>query len=118
MVVASEVELGIIEIVPGSLAILDIETSPYGGVNGTIRLTIGDFAWYPDVIWLVPEGFSPADFNYTGSTYRLPAELNAPNNCASSVYESDGKRAFKSSVKDGVFCILADPGTFTVVAEY
>ncbi len=116
---ASEVNVGTIDIVNGTLVTMDLGPTPYGGINGTIRIRLGSNEWYPDSVWLMPEGANVADFNYTGRTYRLPTSLNFTNNCLSSIYEDDGEQAFKASVKEGgKFCILADGGKYKIVAEY
>jgi|SRR3989344_3165207 len=116
---ASEVNVGTIDIVNGTLVTMDLGPTPYGGINGSIKIRLGSNEWYPDSVWLMPEGSNIANFNYTGRTYRLPTSLNFTNNCLSSIYEQDGKQAFKATVKEGgKFCILADGGKYKIVAEY
>ncbi|MBI2579815.1 MAG: hypothetical protein HYW27_02845 [Candidatus Aenigmarchaeota archaeon] len=117
--VASEVNIGSVDIVNGTLVTMDIGATPYGGINGSIRLRLGSSEWYPDSVWLMPADTSISDFNYTGRTYRLPTNMNMTNNCISSIYESESGYAFKATVKEqGKFCILADGGSYRIVAEY
>src|SRR3989338_1068045 len=119
LAVASEVDVGTLEIVNGTLVSLDLGPTPYGGINGSIRLLLGSNEWYPESIWLLPEGRSISEFNYTGKTYRVPSNLSMTNNCLSSIYETSGMRAFKTSVKEGgKFCILAEGGKYKIMAEY
>ncbi len=116
---ASEVNVGSIDIVNGTLVTMDIGATPYGGINGSIRLRLGSSEWYPDSVWLLPAGTNTGDFNYTGRTYRLPTSMNMTNNCISSIYESESGYAFKATVKEqGKFCILADSGSYRITAEY
>jgi hypothetical protein len=118
-IIASEVNVGSINIVNGTLVTMDIGATPYGGINGSVKLRLGSSEWYPESIWLMPDGSSISEFNYTGRTYRLPTEMNFTNNCLSSIYQSGSRQAFKATVKEqGKFCILADGGSYKIVAEY
>ena len=47
LAVASEVDVGTLEIVNGTLVSLDLGPTPYGGINGSIRLRLGSNEWLP-----------------------------------------------------------------------
>lgn len=118
-VLATEVDLGVIEIKESEVIVLSVDSVPYGGVTGTVKMKLGEFEWYPDSVWILPVDEDINDFNYSGSSYRVPAEVNLTNNCISSIYNYNDKKAYKAGVKDGgKFCLLADPGTYRLVAEY
>lgn len=116
---ATEIDLGAIEIVNSTVVNISIGSVPYGGATGTVKLRLGAFEWYPESVWIVPEGKDIGNFSYSGKTYRVPSSLNLTNNCVSSIYKSGSATAYKASVKaDGAFCVLADPGSYRIVAEY
>ncbi len=117
---AAELNIGKVEIIRGELTQINIEDAPYGGSYGSIKLRLGFAEWYPESVWMIQEDSDVDDFSYTGSAYTVPASLNLTNNCRSSIYYNSTKGyAYKSSVKaNGAFCILADPGTYKLVAEY
>lgn len=119
-VFAAELSISSIEIVKGELQQINIQDAPYGGAYGFVKLRLGFLEWYPNALWMLPEGADSSDFQYTGSSYTVPASLNMSGNCRTSVYyNSSLGYAFKTSVKtNGTFCILADPGKYKFIAEY
>jgi len=119
VVFASADRVGSVDITAGEVITFDIDSISFGGVTGTIKMRLGGMEWYPDAVWLVPKGHTIDEFegNYTYKTYKVPSDLNMTNNCYTTIYSS-GMYAFKASVKDGKFCILADPGEYDIIAEW
>ena len=116
---ASEVEIGTLTVSNSTVMTLNITNFPYGGATGTVTLRFGAKEWSPTSIWLLPDGFETSQFSYTN--YKtVPGSLNLTNDCRTSFYvnATSGKKAYKASVASGSFCILADPGTYRIVAEY
>ncbi len=121
IVSGTEAPLGTVDIVNGTVVTMDIGSVNYGGVAGKVMMRLGASSWTADAVWLLPADTTIGQFKYTGSSYSVPSSANMTNNCRSSVYSNEtlGKRAFKATVQsDGSYCVLADPGTYQIVAEY
>ena len=120
VVMAAELSLTSVEIVKGQMQQISVENAPYGGMYGAVKLKLGFLEWYPEALWMLPEESFAENFDYTGSSYTVPSSMNMTNNCRTSVYyNSSIGYAFKTSVKaNGTFCMLANPGKYTFIAEY
>lgn len=117
---AVEAPLGTVEIINGTIVTMNIGSVNYGGMSGKVTMKLGSSSWTAESIWLLPQGSNIEQFKYSGSYYSVPSSANMTNNCRSSVYfNQSAGYAFKASVEDdGSYCILADPGTYRIVAEY
>lgn len=117
-------DFGSIDITQGGVQSINIETAPYGAAAGTIKFKLGNWTWYPQEVWLVPEG-EPDDYRSMSKYYQISASagsdplLNKTNYCKTSLYNLTGKRAFKALQvgSDGSFCVLADPGRYRIYAK-
>ncbi|MBI5061803.1 MAG: hypothetical protein HZB67_05840 [Candidatus Aenigmarchaeota archaeon] len=116
-------EIGTADVSNGAVQGFSIESAPYGAVTGTIRFRLGNWTWYPEEVWLVPEG-EVDDYRYTNKYYQIASSvgndpiLNATNRCRTSVYNLTDKKGFKSSIgAGGTFCVLADQGRYKIYAK-
>jgi hypothetical protein len=116
-------EMGSVDVSQGNLASFDVQSAPYGAVAGTVKFRLGNWTWYPQEIWLVPEGV-PDDYKAMSRYYQISSSvsdpiLNKTNSCKTSLYNLTEKRAYKALQigSDGTFCILADSGRYKIYAK-
>ncbi len=116
-------EMGTADVSNGAVQSFVMESAPYGAVSGTIKFRLGNWTWYPEEVWLVPDG-DIDDYRYTNKYYQIAASagndqlLNATNRCRTSIYNLTDKKGFKAGIgAGGVYCVLADSGRYKIYAK-
>jgi len=117
-------DFGSLDISQGGMQSVNIDSAPYGAAVGTIKFRLGNWTWYPQEIWLVPEG-NPDDYRSMSKYYQISTSAGSDpllvntNYCKTSIYNLTGVKGFKALQigSDGTFCILAEPGRYRIYAK-
>ncbi len=100
----------------------EISLTPYGMIKGRIIFELGNLSWYPEEIWILPEGMETSSFKSTGETLKLSSSGSdiIGSNCETRIYESNQSIAFKitsSKISEGNFCALVHGGEYEIKAK-